>query len=433
MINRMQTEYGDRMFAVAHFSRIEQVYLDRLWQENGMEKFPLPIICTHRIAKLLYPSLPSHGLRALAGWFGMPLDEGKRASNHVTATKQIWDALVLDLEKRGCHSLEQLTEFLEQKPVRSVGRREFLISREKRLSLPSSPGVYRYIDRSGRVLYVGKATSLKSRVNSYFTGGCRGDHRKLEMLAQAVDLEVTPTEAPLYAGLLEYDEIRRLKPPYNIAFKGKARNPVKSLALLVGTIASFDPSQHVQIIKDNFYDLDDWDTLRAGIALWRQEFQIAPDHFVTERELLNYGLPLLKQWIVDEKERRLLAKLETDEGAVEEEDEDIEVEGEAEFQWTAELVSQQCRRIIRRAIRHYIRAKWLRRLSEATIELKQVGDSSRKNQRKNPTLSIHPSEDMVELDLRRMRVLIHELRRAEAKGSSWQVTRPWPMSVPFWI
>jgi hypothetical protein len=58
------------------------------------------------------------------------------------------------------------------------------VDRIKRLEFPNRPGVYRMLSQSGQVLYVGKATSLKSRVNSYFRGQKGRDRKKLEMLAQ---------------------------------------------------------------------------------------------------------------------------------------------------------------------------------------------------------------------------------------------------------
>ena len=432
-IVQMQAEFSDKLFAVAHFSRIEQIYLDRLWLTHAAEKFPLPIVCSHKMAKLIYPRLPNYGLRALAGWFGMPLDEGKRAINHVTATKQIWDALVIELDKKGVNSLDELLEFLDQKPVRTTGRRDFLIPREKRLSLPSSPGVYRYIDRNGKVLYVGKATSLKARVNSYFTGGCRGDHRKLEMLAQAVDVEVTPTAIPLNAGLLEYDEIRRLKPPYNIAFKSQGRDPMKPLTLLIGSNDNFEPTLHAQVIRDHFNDLIDMDMLRDGIKLWRLQRDIAPDHVVTERELLNLALPLLKAWIEEETEKRRSRHQQTEENDPElSESDESPVEDEL-LCWTPEMVAHQCNKIIRRAVRHFIRSKWLSRLSRATIELDLTAKGHETRKKKPNTLTIPPSEEIHQFDQRRIRVLLHELRRAESKGGNWRITQPWPMTVPFWV
>ena len=81
--------------------------------------------------------------------------------------------------------------------------------RDVRLALPDGPGVYRMLRISGDVLYVGKATSLHHRVNSYFRKQKGIHERTLEMLSQARDLSFVVTESPLEAALLEPDEIKR--------------------------------------------------------------------------------------------------------------------------------------------------------------------------------------------------------------------------------
>lgn len=70
--------------------------------------------------------------------------------------------------------------------------------------------------KDGSILYVGKATSLKARVNSYFRGIKNRDRRKLEMLTQVWNIETVECETPLEAALLESDEIKKWNPPYNI-------------------------------------------------------------------------------------------------------------------------------------------------------------------------------------------------------------------------
>src|SRR5206468_12874231 len=82
---------------------------------------------------------------------------------------------------------------------------------------PDRPGVYRMLRTSGDVLYVGKASSLHDRVNSYFRKQHGVHERMLEMLSQAraISFDMTPT--PLEAALVEADEIKRHRPPYNVA------------------------------------------------------------------------------------------------------------------------------------------------------------------------------------------------------------------------
>src|SRR5512144_603503 len=85
--------------------------------------------------------------------------------------------------------------------------------------LPGAPGVYLFRDEAGRVLYVGKAQSLRTRVRNYFRDG--GDGRaSIEFLlarARSIDYVVTGTEQE--ALILENNLIKKHRPRYNVVFK----------------------------------------------------------------------------------------------------------------------------------------------------------------------------------------------------------------------
>ena len=227
------------IWTVAHFARFEEGFLEELHTAfEGSAPFPLRFLCTHQIARRLLPDLPRRGLHALAGYFGTPLTERKRARDHLEATMVVWRGLVrLLAETENVTTLDDLLGFLKRRPPARGTRYRYPLPRERRLALSERPGVYRFLSGSGDVLYVGKATSLRHRVNSYYRKRRAAD-RLLELVSQARDVSVTETGSALEAALLETDEIKRLDPPYNRALRDRGR----TLHYLSPNLASVTPN-----------------------------------------------------------------------------------------------------------------------------------------------------------------------------------------------
>lgn len=91
------------------------------------------------------------------------------------------------------------------------------IVQEKLKTLPKEPGVYLYRNKSGRIIYVGKAVNLKNRVSSYFIG--EHDIKTEELVRNIADFEWIITGSEIEALILEAELIKRYKPKFNIDLK----------------------------------------------------------------------------------------------------------------------------------------------------------------------------------------------------------------------
>ncbi|NJP91196.1 excinuclease ABC subunit UvrC [Nonomuraea sp. FMUSA5-5] len=114
--------------------------------------------------------------------------------------------------------------------------------RPKPGSIPESPGVYRFRDAHGRVIYVGKAKSLRQRLNSYFADFSALHPRTQTMLTTAADVDWTVVGTEVEALQLEYSWIKEFDPRFNVKYRDDKSYPY--LAVTMG-----DDFPRVQVMR----------------------------------------------------------------------------------------------------------------------------------------------------------------------------------------
>lgn len=92
-------------------------------------------------------------------------------------------------------------------------------------TIPVSPGVYRWFDESGRILYVGKAKNLRNRLTSYFVDPSKLHERTRRMVSAASRIDWTIVNTEFEALQLEFTWIKEFNPPYNVQFKDDKSYP----------------------------------------------------------------------------------------------------------------------------------------------------------------------------------------------------------------
>jgi excinuclease ABC subunit C len=157
---------------------------------------------------------------------------------------------------------------------------------EKLQNLPTGPGVYQHRDPQGKVLYVGKAKNLRSRVRQYFQKSRSLDSRLEQMLAKATDLEIIVTDSEVEALILEANLIKKLKPRYNVNLKDD-----KSYPYIVVTKEPY-PRVFVtrRIIKDGshyFGPYTDVKNVRGALKSIRDIFPIRSCNYFIDDEAIQ--------------------------------------------------------------------------------------------------------------------------------------------------
>lgn len=107
-----------------------------------------------------------------------------------------------------------------------MGREELL---RKVAQLPSGPGVYLFKDAEGKILYIGKARSLRQRVRSYFQASGEPSPRSLPLMSRVADVEVILTQSEVEALVLESQLIKVHQPRYNVRLRDDKRYPFLKL------------------------------------------------------------------------------------------------------------------------------------------------------------------------------------------------------------
>ena len=98
-------------------------------------------------------------------------------------------------------------------------------------TIPDAPGVYRWRDERGRVIYVGKAKSLRSRLNSYFQDIAALHPRTRQMVTTAASVEWTVVQTEVEALQLEYSWIKEFDPRFNVRYRDDKSYPSLAVTL----------------------------------------------------------------------------------------------------------------------------------------------------------------------------------------------------------
>lgn len=371
--NELAAEISDGILPIAHYANFEKRFL------TASSGFDLPemnrILCTHRIARRRFPDLPRKGIRELAGYFGVPVDAGKkRVVPHLRATAVIWQNLVKALRDRpGVTTLPDLQAWRKNTDVGQPETYRYDISREERLSLPEKPGVYYMENAREEILYIGKATSLRDRVNSYFQSHRSLPGRTLSMLTRVKSIRHTITATPLEAALLENREIKKKSPPCNRALTDGSRSilfvdrQLQIFSRTPETNQAFGPLSRperfrfLRFLLDYLQEgpfemefqnprlnrLSGEDHFKEGLHTWRDHLNESPGT-LSAPDLIRRGIYLQNIYQPPESSE------------TKREDSKQEDRSEEEKVRSPDEIAKDLRSILRRAGREVLRGRWIR-------------------------------------------------------------------------
>lgn len=198
----------NRIF-VAHNVNFDYSFIKQQLDTEGY-KFSASKLCTVRMSRKIKPGLYSYSLGNLCKSLEIKIENRHRAGGDAEATAALFSKL-LEWDESGFIPEMLKRNSKEQQLPSNLPKSDFE-------NLPSCPGVYYFRNKSGKVIYVGKAVNIKKRVSSHFTGHNPNPQRQ-NFLKDIYNISYEICSTELMALLLECIEIKRLFPIYNRALK----------------------------------------------------------------------------------------------------------------------------------------------------------------------------------------------------------------------
>ncbi|MCX7737386.1 MAG: DEDD exonuclease domain-containing protein [Candidatus Kapabacteria bacterium] len=234
VFNEVKTYFkqNDAVF-VAHNAQFDWAFVLNTFLRCNLEPPELKRLCTLKLSRRLLKKNLKKNVGSLANYFNITVNGRHRALGDALATAQILIEM-LDIAERehNISTVEELLKFQNKKisnyktPLNVFKRLE-----DQLQNLPDEPGVYYFLDKYKNILYIGKAKSLKDRVNSYFNNEPYTSRKISEMLklSHFIVWETTGTE--LSALIKESSKIKEIKPPYNSLDKRDKSYPFIKITL----------------------------------------------------------------------------------------------------------------------------------------------------------------------------------------------------------
>ncbi len=162
-------------------------------------------LCTIRLTKKVFPNLPKYGLGTVCRELNIQLENRHRAAGDAMATALLFSKII-EADTSGEMAKMIKKKFNQYLPP-NLNATEFE-------NLPSTCGIYYFLNKFGKVVYVGKAKNIAKRVASHFSNN-KITKQKQDFLREIYSIQHTLCENDLVASILESIEIKRVWPAYN--------------------------------------------------------------------------------------------------------------------------------------------------------------------------------------------------------------------------
>jgi len=195
--------YTEGKIFVAHNSSFDYNFIKDEFSSLGF-KFKRDTLCTVKLSRKLMPGKRSYSLGNLCESIGITIHNRHRAEGDAIATAQLLDIL-LQLKTQSKEYKSKTVSQIMTTRIESI--KKYILDK-----IPESCGVYYFLDKEGRIIYIGKSVNMYNRALSHYNSDLK---KSRAMLNELTNVDFVETGSELISLLMESDEIKKHKPLYN--------------------------------------------------------------------------------------------------------------------------------------------------------------------------------------------------------------------------
>lgn len=247
-------QFTEGKLFVAHNSAFDYNFIKDEFASLGF-RFKRDTLCTVKLSRKLMPGKKSYSLGNLCESLGIVIHDRHRAEGDAVATAKLLDLLLALKTQNPTYKTKSVAQIMT---TRLDNIKKYILDK-----LPSSCGVYYFLDQHQQIIYIGKSVDMYARAISHFNSDLK---KSKSMLNDLYNVDYVETGSELISLLLESEEIKRHKPKYNVARKKDVfthcidmyeRNGVKSFK-----IVPFEESDHALL------SLTSYSSAREKLESW---------------------------------------------------------------------------------------------------------------------------------------------------------------------
>ncbi len=242
---------------VAHNSAFDYNFIKDEFSSLGF-RFKRDTLCTVKLSRKLMPGKKSYSLGNLCESLGIVIHDRHRAEGDAVATAKLLDLLLMLKTQNPTYKTKSVSQIMT---TRLDNIKKYILDK-----LPSSCGVYYFLNKQQQIIYIGKSVDMYARAISHFNSDLK---KSKSMLNDLYNVDFVETGSELISLLLESEEIKKHKPQYNTARKKDVFTHCIDLTQREGVlsfkIVPFDESEYA------FLSFTSYSSAREKLENWIDE------------------------------------------------------------------------------------------------------------------------------------------------------------------